>query len=149
MKTLWTFLLSFFVGSCSNNDSQREAKVDSANLAPEEVVMNLATFFEGNNEIGSIGANLDPEVKPSEFYSLFKQIESSPKTEKIYVRIADEEEGEWPYSDAVYIIGDWTKAELSELVKKLHPDEIQEGWMYPMPKNIPEPKNKVFTLWWD
>ncbi len=115
----------------------------------KEVAVDLATFFDDNNDIGSIGPNLDPPVKPSDFYSVFKKIKSSDKTENIFVRISDADDTEWFYTDAVYIIGNWTREELSELVKDLHPDEINEGWMYSRPVNIPETKNKIFTLWWD
>lgn len=86
---------------------------------------------------------------PQEFYDVFKKIKSSNKTENIFVRISDADDVDWFYTDAVYIVGDWTVEEIREIVKELQPDEINEGWMYSKPVNVPETNSKVLSLWWD
>ena len=116
----------------------------------QEVAVTLETFFENNNENSSIGVNLYPhQPTPQEFYDVFKKIKSSNKTENIFVRISDADDVEWFYTDAVYIVGNWTTDEIRAIVKDLHPDEIYEGWMYDKPVNVSETKNKVLSLWWD
>jgi len=116
----------------------------------KEVAVSLETFFEGNNDFSSIGVNLYPhQPSPQEFYSVFKKIKSSPKTENIFVRISDSDDGDWFYTDAVYVVGNWTKDEIKEAVKDIQPDEIYDEWMYGKPVNIPETTGKVFSIWWD
>jgi hypothetical protein len=116
----------------------------------KEVAVTLETFFEGNQEHSSIGVNLYPhQPTPQEFYDVFKKIKSSTKTENIFVRISNADDVDWFYTDAVYIVGDWTADELREIVKDLQPDEIYKDWMYGKPVNIPATNSKVLSLWWD
>ena len=116
----------------------------------KEVAVTLETFFEGNYEDSSIGVNLYPhQPTPQEFYDVFKKIKSSNKTENIFVRISDADDVDWFYTDAVYIVGNWTADEMREIVKDLHPDEIYEDWMYGKPVNVPQTNSKVLSLWWD
>jgi hypothetical protein len=116
----------------------------------KEVAVTLEEFFEGNNDDASIGVNLYPhQPSPQDFYDVFKRIKDSEKTENIFVRISDAEEGDWFYTDAVYVVGKWAPDELREVVRDLRPDEIYEGWMYGKPVNISQTNDKVLSLWWD
>lgn len=116
----------------------------------KEVAVSIETFFEGNNDTGSIGVNLYPQPSLEDFYSVFKKIKSYDKTESIFVRIAeDDEDAEWFYTDTVYIVGNYSIDEIKVMVKEIQPDEIYENWMYGKPVNIPETKNNVFSIWWD
>jgi hypothetical protein len=125
-------------------------EIKGSGFPEKEVAVTMDDFFEGNNDMASIGVNLYPhQPGPQEFYEVFKEIKALEKTEDIYVRISDAEEGEWFYTDAVYIVGNWTAEEIKEIVKDLKPDEIYEGWMYGKPVNIPQTNNKVLSLWWD
>jgi hypothetical protein len=125
-------------------------EIEKAGFPEKEVAVSMDDFFEENNDPASIGVNLYPhQPTPQDFYDVFKKIKASDKTENIFVRISDAEEGQWFYSDAVYIVGNWTSDEIKEMVKDLKPDEIYEGWMYGKPVNISQTNNKVLSLWWD
>jgi len=115
----------------------------------KEVVLDLKSYFEENKDPHSIGVNLGPHPGLEKFYSILKEIKSSPKTENIWVRIADVDDEEWFYSDAIYIIGDWTIPELKDKLEELSPDEIYLGWMYNKPEHIDYHEGKVHSIWWD
>ena len=128
-------------------------KIKKAGFSEKEVFVSVEDFFDGNEDTGSIGANIYPEP-PSlrEFYYTFKKFKHSPKTDKLLIRIADIDEIEWFYTDMIYISGNYTLAEIKKMFKQLKPDEIYEGMMYDnKPSNIPQikPGNKAYSVWWD
>jgi hypothetical protein len=149
MKILVTSVLSLILISCVNRKAEILKQLKYEGYPDKEVAVTLEAFFDGNTVIGSIGPNLSPSIQPSKFYAVFKKISLSRKTEAVFVRISDSDDTDWFYTDAVYIIGDWTKEELSDELKELQPDEIYEGYIYSKPVNVPNTKNRIFTLWWD
>ena len=136
--------------SCMDKKTTILNELKKDGFPDKEVAVTLETFFEGNHGDSSIGVNLYPhQPTPQEFYDVFKKIKSSNKTENIFVRISDADDVDWFYTDAVYIVGNWTADEMREVVKDLHPDEIYDGWMYGKPANVPQTNSKVLSLWWD
>jgi hypothetical protein len=128
-------------------------KIKKAEFEKKEVFVSVEDFFEGNEDEGSIGANIFPNP-PSlqEFYDILKEIKKAEKTENLLIRIADIDDTEWFYTDMVYISGNYTLAEIKKLFKRLKPDEVYEGMMYDdKPSNIPQinPGNKAYSVWWD
>lgn len=127
-------------------------KIKGEGYPGKEVVVSLEEFFDGNEDDGSIGANLYPD-QPSlkNFYDTFKGMVSSGEVESIFVRIADAEDSDWFYTDTVYVIGNITLKEVKEMLKELKPDEIYSGWMYGMPVNLQNVKidMPVYSVWWD
>lgn len=85
------------------------------------------------------------------FTQNFKEIRQLDSVDNIYVRIADTEDGNWAYTDAVYIVTTLTIPDLQKLLTDLQPDEIYEDWMYGKPINAPDLTNdfKVFSVWWN
>jgi hypothetical protein len=127
-------------------------KIESLGYPGNEILVTLEDFFEGNDDYGSIGVNLYPnQPSPSEFYSKFKEIRQLDSVDNIYVRIADTEDGDWAYTDAVYIVTTLSIPDLQKLLTDLQPDEIYEGWMYDTPVNAPiTPIGfQVLSVWWD
>ena len=127
-------------------------KIESLGYPDNEILVMLEDFFEGNNDYGSIGVNLYPnQPSPSDFYSKFKEIRQLDSVDNIYVRIADTVDGDWAYTDAVYIVTTLSIPDLQKLLTDLQPDEIYEDWMYGKPINAPDLTNdfKVYSAWWD
>lgn len=147
-KILITALL---FSSCKNEDHRTILLNDikKAGYPKNEVAIDFHIFFDGNNEIGSIAPNADSELKPEVIYEELKKLKSDNRTKEILVRISDIEDGNWPYSDAIYVIGNWSTNELKKKTQKIQPDEIVEGWFYEKPANITYSENTVITLWWD
>lgn len=152
MRILFSFISIWAI--CTSCSAQKEGdelrqEIKEQGFPDNEIAVTLELFFNGNNELGSIGPNLDHELAPDKFYALFKKIESDNRTNSIFVRIADMEDGLWPYSDAIYLIGIWTKEDLYNAIKISAPTEIMEGWLYGKPMNIKQIEGNVFTIWWD
>src|SRR5688500_15349378 len=84
------------------------AKIEAQNPPDElpEIVVSLEDFFTGNNDRGSIGANLGPNQPPiAEFYRALREIRAKPEVQDVLVRIYDyDDPTSWPYTDTVYII---------------------------------------------
>lgn len=142
-------IFSFSTGKNDDPVTVLKNEIQKAGFPKKEVAIAFETFFEGNSIVGSIAPNVEPEMKTEVFYEELKKLNSDPKTTEILVRIADMDDEEWPYSDAIYVIGDWTVQELKKKIKKLQPDEVMEGWMYDKPTNRSAAADKVITLWWD
>ncbi|MDB5086575.1 MAG: hypothetical protein JWR09_569 [Mucilaginibacter sp.] len=127
-------------------------KIKKEGFPQKEIFISIEDFFDGNEDDGSIGANIYPDP-PSllEFYNTLKEIRNATKTDTLFVRIADVDDTDWFYSDTIYISGDYTLTEVKNMFKSLKPDDIYEGRMYDGASNIPPiiPGNKAYSIWWD
>lgn len=119
----------------------------------QEIVVPLEPFFEGNDDLSSIGCNLgeeQPAIK--EFYKTLMDVRRRSNVHDVLVRIYDYEDPEsWPFSDTVYIITSATEEDVASWVTSLLPDEVSEGWLNDEPALAPAvPEGmSVFSVWWD
>jgi hypothetical protein len=118
-----------------------------------EIAVSLESFFEGNDDPGSIGCNLgDSRPTVRMFYQLLRDLRSNPSVQDMWVRICDFDDPQsWPYSDAVYVVSSLTKSEIEHALLPLRFDSVTEGWMYEKPPSVPEPREGCvpFSIWWD
>ncbi|HEY4325239.1 MAG TPA: hypothetical protein VGN20_14675 [Mucilaginibacter sp.] len=142
-------LLELFLG---NKRTLLLKKIKKAGFPAKNIYVSIEDFFDGNEDVGSIGANIYPDP-PSlqKFYSTLTEIKNTSKTQNLLIRIADIEDSEWFYSDTIYISGDYSLAEIKKMFKPLKPDEVYEGMMYDQPSNIPQISSgsKAYSVWWD
>lgn len=95
-------------------------------------LLTLEEFFEGNEEAGSIGCNLDSYPEPSEFFSLLTGIRSKPEVSDVRVQITclDDPWKQWPFSDTVWIITSVDPENVkSWFPVHLAPSECWQGWI--------------------
>ncbi|MFN0031621.1 MAG: hypothetical protein ACKVOR_05625 [Flavobacteriales bacterium] len=135
-----------------NRKTEILEKITKAGFPKSEVAVSVDEFFDGNDDEGSIGANLYPE-QPSlkTFSNTFKSMLASDRVENIFIRIADAEDTNWFYTDTVYVVADATMDEVTEMLKGLQPTEIYSDWMYGKPVNISDvtADKKIYSVWWD
>ena len=154
------FSISFLLfAGCTQADHQKKELLNKINRLRgndpgREIVVSLEDFFNGNNDLSSIGANLaDEQPSIEKFYSHLKDIRSRTDVQDVLVRIYDapDENNEWASTDTVYLLTSLSKDEAARLFSPLKPTEIHEGWMYGHPKGSPALKNgiKPFSIWWD
>ena len=127
-------------------------KIKRSGFPAKEVVLTLDEFFIGNSDMGSIGVNLYPiQPSPQTFYETFKRLLEDGKIEHAFVRIANIEEVEWFFTDAIFVTGNISLEELQQEVANVQPSEIYSGWMYGLPANLPDnfTDKQVYSLWWD
>lgn len=118
-----------------------------------ELVVSLESFFEGNDDLGSIGCNLgDEQPSPSDFYQVLSAIRSKSEVQDVLVRICDYSDPDsWPYTDTVYIVTSASAENIEEWLGPLKPDEVHPEWMYGKPPAAPEPHPGMtaYSVWWD
>lgn len=120
-----------------------------------EPLVTLEEFFDGNDDLGSIGCNLPEHPGLAVFYDTLQTIRQQPETQKVLVAITETNEddpgGYWPFSDHVYIL---TRAQLSEVegrLSALDVDEVGEGYPQGVPAAAPplQAGYSVYYGWWD
>lgn len=127
--------------------AMREQDIDN-----NEVAVSLPLFFEGNTDLGSIGYNLgDDQPSMEAFHQILQEIRARPDVVDVLVRVIGVDEGQWPYTDAVYILSSAPLADVSRWVAPLHPSEVTNGWLYGRPPAVADPQSPFvpYTVWWD
>jgi hypothetical protein len=117
-------------------------------------IVSLEDFFTGNDDMGSIGCNLDEHPGPQFFYSVLRGIRDRREVQDVLVTIYEIEEQDetmWPFSERVYVLTSATPEELRQWAAELQPTEIEEGFIGGPPLAAPALKlgMKVLSLWWD
>jgi hypothetical protein len=118
----------------------------------EEQVVSISRFFDGNDDVGSIGCNLSEHPGMDVFREVFAQLSSRKDVEAIYVRIFELDPGEgcWPFTDTVFIVGTISPDDLRNALSLLQPDEISPGEDFGVPELINQKHGApVHAVWWD
>jgi hypothetical protein len=112
----------------------------------------IETFFDGNDDLGSIGCNLVPHPGVEVFRSTFERLANRPGVEAIYAQIAEVDPGEdcWPFTDTVLVVGAIPVEELASELTALEPDEVGSATDFEIPREL-EAKHSspVLVVWWD
>lgn len=140
----------------SNRDdlmAKIEAQASASDNEFPEIVVGLDDFFEGNDDLGSIGCNLG-EQQPTiaEFYRVLSEIRSNPEVQDVLVRIYDYSDPDsWPFTDTVYILTSAPVEQVKQWVAPLLPDEVNTDWMYGKPATAPDVQSGItpYSVWWD
>jgi hypothetical protein len=62
-------------------------------------VLTVDEFFEGNDDLGSIGCNLSPAPPLEVFRRVLLGIAARPDVQSVLVRVTEDMGDEWPFSD--------------------------------------------------
>jgi hypothetical protein len=121
-------------------------------LEPEPQIIPIDRFFDGNDDIASIGCNLMQHPGMDTFRATFEAVGKRSDVEAIYAGVAELDPGEdyWPFADTVFVVGDVPPRELRTMVKSLEPDEVWPAEQ----SEVPEPIRRnhdapVLAVWWD
>ena len=103
---------------------------------PEPEVVPIELFFDGNDDIASIGCNLIEHPGVEAFRSTFEALQQRPDVEAIYAQIAELDLGEeyWPFTDTIFVVGSIPLEELSSIVRHLEPDDVEPGENFTIPQ---------------
>jgi hypothetical protein len=118
-----------------------------------EPVIGLESFFDGNEDLGSIGCNLSDHPGPAQFFAVLAAIRDRPDVYSVWVGISEVMgPDEWPFSDHVYVVTRASATEIASWAAPLHPDEPGDAWWNGVPPLHPivvPPDARLVTLWWD
>lgn len=119
---------------------------------PEPQVIPVAQFFDGNDDLGSIGCNLDPHPGIDVFRSVLTGLLRRPDVQAVYAQISESDPGEgcWPFSDTIIVAGEIAPDDLKSAVAQLQPDEVGDSEAFGISASIVERLgSQLLVMWWD
>jgi hypothetical protein len=129
----------------------RELKAELA-AQPDPQVVPIARFFDGNDDPGSIGCNLDPHPGVETFRDVLERLLGRPDVLAVYAQIAelDPGDGHWPFTDTILVAGAIPPDALRRAVDVLQPDEVGEAEEFGVSPAIGQRHaSPVRVIWWD
>jgi hypothetical protein len=133
------------------DQSKRDRLVAALTSGPQSQLVAIETFFDGNDDVGSIGCNLMQHPGMEVFRSTFERIAKRPDVEAIYAQIAevDPGEGSWPFADTIFVVGSIPVGELASELSALEPDEVGPAVDVGIPSALEASSSPVLVAWWD
>lgn len=103
--------------------------------------VNLELFFDGNDDLASIGCNLPEHPGIGTFAQVLRAVRDRPEVGDVLVGISEVmPDGEWPFSDTVYVLTDAPVGDVAEWAAGLGPDQAAKAeWN----------GGHAVVLWWD
>lgn len=117
---------------------------------PGPLVVPIERFFDGNDDLGSIGCNLISHPGIDVFREVLVGLLERPDVEAVYALIAELDPGDdcWPFSDTVLVVGRISDNALAAAMSFLAPDEVGLGnELDPGIANLHN--SPVRVVWWD
>lgn len=134
--------------------AKRDALIRLIRSQPEHedgrALVTVSEFFDGNDDLGSIGCNLADHPGVEHFQSVLSEIANRSDVEQVWMQIYDLEEGDWPFCENVLIVGKAAVSELTELSESLQPSEVSELQIDWIPSRAKDLSGRSYIdLWWD
>jgi hypothetical protein len=132
--------------------TKRNHLVEQLAAQPAPQLVPIATFFDGNDDLGSIGCNLMEHPGIDAFRETFARIARRRDVGAVYAQIAEVDPGDdcWPFSDTVFVVGTLHADELAAELKALEPDEVGSGEDFGIPAALARKHSSpILVAWWD
>jgi hypothetical protein len=129
-----------------------QALKEKLSAQPEPQIVSIEEFFDGNDDLGSIGCNLDQHPGVEAFRDVLTGLLRRSDVEAVYAQISelDPGEGSWPFSDTVLVVGRILADELRKTVSALQPDEVDTAATFGVSPAVGERHGSpVLAAWWD
>ena len=115
--------------------------------------LSIEEFFDGNEDLGSIGCNLDPHPGIERFRSVFEQILNRTDVADVRLPVTEFIEGlDWPFVDNVIVVTAVDAEDIFHACVELSPDE---AWVIDRAElgrydGLVVPNGmKAVNVWWD
>ena len=119
---------------------------------PEPQLVPIEVFFDGNDDVGSIGCNLMEHPGINAFREAFARLAKRPDVAAIYAQIAELDPGDdcWPFTDTIFVVGSISVDDLADELSALEPDEVDSAGSFGAPKVLTQRHNEpILAAWWD
>src|SRR5271156_6867198 len=96
------------------DDSKCKALKADLETQPEPQVVSVERFFDGNDDLGSIGCNLTEHPGIDTFRDLLTGLLRRPDVQAVYARISELDPGDGyrPFTDTIFVVGTISPDEL-------------------------------------
>jgi len=113
-------------------------------------LVKIAEYFDGNDDLGSIGCNLPHHPGLKHFKERLESLEERDDIAEVWMQIYDLGEGDWPFSENVLIFGSIAESTLQQISESLEPSEVSEMHIEWLPSRAPHLAGRRYVnLWWD
>ena len=130
----------------------RALKNEFSSTPFDDQMIPIERFFDGNDDLGSIGCNLSKHPGIPAFRVVLVGLTGRSDVTGVYAKISelDPGEGSWPFSDMVVVAGTIPLATLKEAVASLQPDEVGSASDLGVPLSVSDKLGSpLLALWWD
>jgi len=134
------------------DDAKRKQLIEELSQMPEPQVIPIERFFDGNDDLGSIGCNLLDHPGIDVFRDTLASVGRRLEVEAIYAQIAEVDPGwdSWPFADTVYVASTLSADAVRTALARLQPDEIDPAESYCCPRWLLERHaSPILAVWWD
>ena len=136
----------------SNDETKRDRLIARLSNEPEPQIVEIEAFFDGNDDLGSIGCNLLPHPGIEAFRNALLRIAARPDVKGVYAQIFELDPGEgcWPFTDTILIVGDISSEDVQSELASLEPDEVRKGEEFGLPEEYTNRLGgPILVAWWD
>jgi hypothetical protein len=132
--------------------TKRARLIESLSQQPAPQLVTIEQFFDGNDDLASIGCNLLDHPGIDAFRDTLLEIARRPDVEATYAQIAELDPGDdcWPFTDTIFIAGAVPVATLRQALAHLQPDSVDLAESSTVPGLIRQRHSApVVIVWWD
>ena len=134
------------------DELKRNQLVARLSVEPAPQIVDFEVFFDGNDDLGSIGCNLIDHPGIEAFRDAFARLAQRPDVKGVYAQIFELDPGEgcWPFTDTILVAGSISVEDVAAELSALEPDEVRTGDEFGLTdvvaRRFTEP---VVVAWWD
>jgi len=136
----------------SIDEAKKKKLIGELSTNKRHQIVPVGQFFDGNNDLGSIGCNLLDHPGIDRFREILVGLSKQNNIEAIYVDISeiDPGKGSWPFTDLVIVAGMISSEDLRQTLSPLKPDEVGPAENFGVPLQfINKHKGPMLAAWWD
>ena len=113
---------------------------------PSPPFVAIDRFFDGNDDLGSIGCNLMEHPGIPVFREALTRLATRPDVTGVYAQISEIDPGDgcWAFSDTILVTGSVEIAAVEREVEALQPDEVGPSDRTDLPGGA-----RALYIWWD
>ena len=126
--------------------------IESLSSQDPPQIVPITRFFDGNDDLGSIGCNLIEHPGIDQFRETLVGLLNRADVDAVFTQIAELDPGEgcWPFANTVLVVGTIPAEELKHVLSPLQPDEVGTGKEFGAPPDfLKKQQAPVLAAWWD
>jgi hypothetical protein len=134
------------------DNDKRDQLITRPSAEPEPQIVDFEVFFDGNDDLGSIGCNLIEHPGIEAFRETFARLARRPDVKGVYAQIFELDPGEgcWPFTDTILVVGSISVEDVAAEISALEPDEVCKGEEFGLTDAVAKRFAEPFVVaWWD